>query len=138
MVVGNAVAYFTLLDARSRRMELAQSLAAQSAEIVRCQAAIMQSQETVSGVRATWERDIAANLVNDRKELMKYVEELKKAEEKNRSSQIVAPVDGRVAQLAIHTVGGVVTVAQPLMMIVPEDTKLEIECTGCQQGYWLC
>ena len=127
LVAGNAVAYFTLLDARSRRMELAQSLAAQSAEIVRCQAAIMQSQETVSGVRATWERDIAANLVNDRKELMKYVEELKKAEEKNRSSQIVAPVDGRVAQLAIHTVGGVVTAAQPLMMIVPEDTKLEIE-----------
>ena len=30
-------------------------------------------------------------------------------------------------QLAIHTVGGVVTPAQPLMMVVPSDSRLEIE-----------
>src|SRR5512142_819738 len=38
-----------------------------------------------------------------------------------------APVDGTVQQLAIHTVGGVVTPAQQLMVVVPADSRLEIE-----------
>ena len=38
-----------------------------------------------------------------------------------------APVAGRVQQMAIHTVGGVVTPAQPLLEIVPDDEPLEIE-----------
>jgi HlyD family secretion protein len=38
-----------------------------------------------------------------------------------------APVDGTVQQLAVHTVGGVVTPAQQLMAIVPADSRLEAE-----------
>lgn len=30
-------------------------------------------------------------------------------------------------QLAVHTVGGVVTPAQPLLVVVPLDSRLEIE-----------
>ncbi|WP_064519647.1 HlyD family efflux transporter periplasmic adaptor subunit, partial [Buttiauxella gaviniae] len=41
--------------------------------------------------------------------------------------QITAPVDGIVQQLAVHTVGGVVTAAQPLMVVVPEQNQVEIE-----------
>ena len=40
---------------------------------------------------------------------------------------MTAPVDGVVQQLAIHTVGGVVTPAQALLVIVPSDSRLEIE-----------
>jgi len=40
---------------------------------------------------------------------------------------LTAPVDGVVQQLAVHTVGGVVTSAQQLAMIVPSDVELEIE-----------
>ena len=40
---------------------------------------------------------------------------------------LTAPVDGVVQQLAVHTVGGVVTSAQQLAMIVPSDVVLEIE-----------
>lgn len=36
-------------------------------------------------------------------------------------------MEGTVQQLAVHTVGGVVTEAQPLMMIVPRDKALEVE-----------
>ena len=46
-----------------------------------------------------------------------------------RSSLMVlkAPVDGTVQQLAAHTVGGVVTVGQALMVIVPKQDQVEIE-----------
>jgi hemolysin D len=40
---------------------------------------------------------------------------------------LTAPVDGVVQQLAIHTVGGVVTPAQALLVVVPSDSRLEIE-----------
>lgn len=41
--------------------------------------------------------------------------------------KLVAPVDGIVQQLAVHTVGGVVAAAQPLMIIVPKENQVEIE-----------
>ncbi|WP_417822301.1 HlyD family efflux transporter periplasmic adaptor subunit, partial [Terasakiella sp.] len=40
---------------------------------------------------------------------------------------MIAPVSGKIQQLAIHTVGGVVTPAQELLSIVPADSGLEIE-----------
>lgn len=54
-------------------------------------------------------------------------QELKKAEQRNRLMRLTAPVDGTVQQLAIHTDGGVVTEAQPLMVIVPSDQPVEVE-----------
>lgn len=38
-----------------------------------------------------------------------------------------APVDGTVQQLAVHTIGGVVPAAQPIMQIVPSGGPLEVE-----------
>ena len=40
---------------------------------------------------------------------------------------MTAPVSGMVQQLAVKTVGGVVTPAQTLLVIVPSDSRLEIE-----------
>lgn len=40
---------------------------------------------------------------------------------------MTAPVSGVVQQLAVHTIGGVVTPAQELMKIVPESESLEVE-----------
>lgn len=41
--------------------------------------------------------------------------------------ELKAPADGIVQQLAINTIGGVVTAAQPLLVIVPTDSGLEVE-----------
>jgi hemolysin D len=50
-----------------------------------------------------------------------------KAQERLSQHQLTAPISGQVQQLAIHTIGGVVTEAQPLMIIVPQDDILEVE-----------
>jgi hemolysin D len=54
-------------------------------------------------------------------------QELIKAEDRRRRLQLTAPIDGVVQQLDVHTIGGVVTPAQKLMVIVPRDAKLQIE-----------
>jgi hemolysin D len=41
--------------------------------------------------------------------------------------QLTAPVSGMVQQLAVHTIGGAVTPAQTLLVLVPSDSHLEIE-----------
>ncbi|WP_431686977.1 HlyD family type I secretion periplasmic adaptor subunit [Hahella sp. NBU794] len=54
-------------------------------------------------------------------------EERIKAEQRSRQTRLTAPIDGTVQQLAVHTVGGVVTPAQELMLIVPEHSEMEVE-----------
>jgi hemolysin D len=41
--------------------------------------------------------------------------------------KLTAPVNGTVQQLEVHTVGGVVSAAKPLMQIVPMATRVEVE-----------
>ncbi len=54
-------------------------------------------------------------------------QELIKALIRKKAHQLIAPTAGIVQQLAIHTVGGIVTPAQELMIIVPQSAELEIE-----------
>jgi len=41
--------------------------------------------------------------------------------------KLVSPVDGTVQQLQVHTIGGVVPAAQPLMLIVPQEHQIRVE-----------
>ena len=127
LLADNAVAYFTLLDHQSKRMELEQSLVSQQSEIAKSESALAQSLQNRDTTQSSWLKDINTKMVEDRKQLASYQEELKKAEEKNAYATLVAPIDGRVNQLSVHTVGAVVTEAQPLMTIVPEGTEVEVE-----------
>ena len=123
----NAVSLFQVLQYRSSRIQVEGNLTSQIAEVSRLEAALAQSRQQLISVTAERNRDIAVKMVEDRKQLGAYQEELKKAEEKNRLAKLVAPVDGRVGQLSVHTVGGVVTAAQALMTVVPDDVRLEVE-----------
>ena len=51
---------------------------------------------------------------------------LVKASDKVAHARVVAPIDGTVQQLAVTTVGQVVTSGQPLMVIVPSSKALEV------------
>lgn len=55
------------------------------------------------------------------------VQDINKAAARNEQLRIVSPVDGVVQQLSIHTIGGVVPAAQPLMLIVPDKHSVELE-----------
>ena len=115
------------MDQSAKRMELAQNVATQTSDIVKAESVLAQNREKLNTITAERFRDITAKLVEDRKLLQTALEEVKKAQEKNRLSRIVAPVSGKVNQLSVFTIGGVVTPAQVLMVIVPEGTALEIE-----------
>jgi hemolysin D len=60
-------------------------------------------------------------------ELYGLGQELVKAKALSLRQQLTSPVAGTVHQVAVHTIGGVVKPAEPLMWIVPDDTELEVE-----------
>ncbi|MGL4636975.1 MAG: HlyD family type I secretion periplasmic adaptor subunit [Beijerinckiaceae bacterium] len=49
------------------------------------------------------------------------------AEDQLKRVEIRSPIDGYVHQLAVHTVGGVISPAEPAMLIVPFNEDLQIE-----------
>ena len=56
-----------------------------------------------------------------------FIERQVTAEDQLKHVEIRAPQDGVVHQLAVHTVGGVVSPADPIMLIVPEADLLAVE-----------
>ncbi|MEM6603806.1 MAG: HlyD family type I secretion periplasmic adaptor subunit [Pseudomonadota bacterium] len=64
-----------------------------------------------------------------RRNIQSLIEQVKKAEINLKTTRLKAPVAGTVQQLSVNTVGGVVTPAQPVLVIVPEDAPLEAEVT---------
>jgi hemolysin D len=55
-------------------------------------------------------------------------QDITKARQKESYRRLVAPVDGSVQGLKIHTPGAVVTTADTLMTIVPDGTGIEADC----------
>src|ERR1700730_13739451 len=76
---------------------------------------------------AEYRRALSGELVEAQRKAAALREDLIKAEQRTKLQLLTAPVDGAVQQLSVHTIGGVVTPAQALMVVVPADSHLEIE-----------
>lgn len=76
---------------------------------------------------AEYERSLLDGLAKAEQKVAGLEQDVVKAGQRTRLQTLTAPVDGIVQQLAIHTIGGVVTPAQALMIVVSADSRLEIE-----------
>ncbi|MXO65953.1 HlyD family type I secretion periplasmic adaptor subunit [Altericroceibacterium endophyticum] len=75
--------------------------------------------EQLKQMREQARQTALSDLAKAQSEAMLRQEELTKAQQKSHLQRLVAPVDGTVQQLAVHTVGGVVEAIRPLMVVVP-------------------
>ena len=123
----DAVSYFQLLEARQTRVDYQKTAQALGEEIVKERAKLAEARDLLATTDSAYRQETMTSLVEAKKQLNAYQEELKKADETNTQSEILAPVSGRVNQLSVHTVGGVLSEGQALMMIVPDDAVMEIE-----------
>jgi len=71
--------------------------------------------------------EVGKDLAEIRSKFSELVERKIAAEDQLKRIDIRAPQDGFVHQLNVHTVGGVVTQGEPLMVIVPEADELTVE-----------
>ncbi len=123
----NAISEFQLLEQQRETIEYAKNAQAELDSLNSIRAEIAEAQQNLANVDASYHKDIMTALVEAKKEYYSVTESIKKADEDSRMATIYAPISGRVYNLNIHTLGGIVTDAQSLMQIVPEDAKLEFE-----------
>jgi hemolysin D len=108
-------------------VESQQDLLVQKSKAHEAEAALAAVIEQRAQTVAEFQRTLSGELVEAQRKVGGLSEDLIKAEQKTKLQLLTAPVDGTVQQLAVHTVGGVVTPAQSLMVLVPADSHLEIE-----------
>ncbi|MBR0959017.1 HlyD family type I secretion periplasmic adaptor subunit [Bradyrhizobium japonicum] len=104
-----------------------QEILVQQSRFSEADAAIAVLAETRKKTIAEFERTLFEELVKAEQKAAGLSQDVIKAERHTGLQSLTAPIDGVVQQLAVHTVGGVVTPAQPVMMIVPLESNLEVE-----------
>ena len=121
---GSKAYYLELLQAQ---VEMQQDLQVQKSRSSEAQAALAALGEQQAETDAEFRRSLSSELVEAQRKAAGLREDIVKAEQRTRLQLLTAPVDGAVQQLSVHTVGGVVTPAQSLLVLVPVDSRLEIE-----------
>jgi len=106
---------------------LQQDLLLQQSRLREADAATALLKETREKTAAEYRRSTYDALAKAEQKAASAAQEVIKAERRTKLQRLAAPVDGIVQQLAVHTVGGVVTPAQALAVVVPSESQLEIE-----------
>ncbi|MGB8577083.1 MAG: HlyD family type I secretion periplasmic adaptor subunit [Pseudolabrys sp.] len=122
--LGSKLTYFEILQALVEQQE---DLGIQKSHLQEAVAAAAAIRETRGQAEAEYRHALSDDLAKAEQKASGLAQDLIKAEQKTKLQLLTTPVDGVVQQLAIHTVGGVVTPAQSLLVIVPSDSRLEIE-----------
>ena len=71
--------------------------------------------------------DVSKDLRETNDKIGEFVERKVTAEDQLRRVDIRAPQDGMVLQSSVHTVGGVITAGDAIMMVVPDADNLTVE-----------
>ncbi|MGC1559260.1 MAG: HlyD family type I secretion periplasmic adaptor subunit [Bradyrhizobium sp.] len=71
--------------------------------------------------------DVSKDLRETNDKIGEFVERKVTAEDQLRRIDIRAPQDGMVLQSTVHTVGGVITAGDAIMLIVPQTDDLQVE-----------
>jgi hemolysin D len=122
--LGSKLTYFEILQALVEQQE---DLSVHKSHLQEAVAAAAAIGETRGQAEAEYRHALSDDLSKAEQKANGLTQDLIKAEQKTKLQLLTAPVDGVVQQLAIHTVGGVVTPAQSLLVVVPSDSRLEIE-----------
>jgi hemolysin D len=122
--LGSKLNYFEVIQLLVEQQE---ELNVRKSQLHEIEAAIAAIRETRGQAAAEYRHTLSDELAKAEQKANGLAKDLIKAEQRTRLQQLTAPVDGVVQQLVIHTVGGVVTPAQSLLVIVPNDSRLEVE-----------
>jgi hemolysin D len=115
---GNRLAW---LDADQALIEAKNDLIVQQRHGPELQAAIAALQGQVDETQATYAHDVLSDLADAEQKAASLGEQYAQAAHKAELMVLRAPIDGTVQSLAVHTIGGVVTPAEAMLTVVPDD-----------------
>jgi HlyD family secretion protein len=95
--------------------------------IAQSQGKITETKLQILQIDQDMRTEVGKDLADIRGKTAELVEKRVAAEDQLKRVDIRAPQDGIVHQLTVHTVGGVITPGEVIMLIVPEADALEVE-----------
>ena len=116
-----------VLDAEQLVYQELTNLAYDQGQLKETSAGIESLQKKIEQNQKQFVADQAQKLSDAEFKADHLAQDLIKASAKAARTRIVAPLDGTVQQLAVTTLGQVVTTGQPLLVIVPNDLPVEVE-----------
>ena len=115
------------LELQERYIGHQKNISIQEEQIKRVEASIRATESRAEQYRQEFRKELMQELTEAHDQIALRTAELEKASRRNALQKLTAPVNGTVQQLAVHTIGGVVQPAEPLMVIVPDGEDLVIE-----------
>ena len=106
---------------------LLKDISAQEKNVQKQEELLEQAETALQSAKTEFEQSLTNMLVTNNQTLTDYESDLKLKNQNSKSQILTSPVDGTVQTVAVTTVGGVVTSAQPVVTIVPENAELIIE-----------
>ncbi|HSV53839.1 MAG TPA: HlyD family type I secretion periplasmic adaptor subunit [Burkholderiaceae bacterium] len=116
-----------VIETRLELINMEKELAVQGNRLKEAEAGLRAAAEQRVQAVAEFRARASTELVDATKKRDAARQELVKANQRRDLQILRSPIDGVVQQLAVSTVGGVVTPAQSLMTIVPAHSPLEVE-----------
>jgi hemolysin D len=126
LAVDNYVAQHDYLGKEQTALEQEHELAAQQSHARELKAGIIEQRSIIESITSQFRREQLDALDKASQQFAQNRDEETKAETRERLLTLYSPVTGTVQQLSVHTLGGVVTTAQSLMEVVPDDA-VEVE-----------
>ncbi len=122
-----AVTKMDFLQVEGQRIDKAQELAGQKKRLRQDQSALAEASKHYQAMVSEFQQTKQAELSALETKAASLSQEVTKAGQKVGLQRLLSPIDGVAQQLAVHTVGGVVTPAQQLLIVVPRDHSVEVE-----------
>ncbi len=114
-------------DKTRERVELERDLATQRARLQEAQSTLNETAQSKAAYIAETRRTLNDRNAQATSKAQQLTQDESKASQREKLTQLTAPVAGTIQQLAVHSVGGVVTPAQPLMIVVPDSARVTAE-----------
>jgi len=115
------------LDAQQQLSDARHGVDVQAQRAAQARAARAALERERAEARAEFAAGILADLRKAEQQANEQGQDLLKAQDKASQTDLRAPDNGVVEQLAAHTLNGVVTPAETLMIVVPDNQPLTIE-----------
>ena len=115
------------LAAEKQRVDEVKELARQKDVSGQDRAALSEALQNYQALISEFQKSRHDELNEQEMKAASLYQQLVQARQRTGLQQLTASIDGEVQQLAVHTVGGVVTPAEQLLMIVPYEHQLEAE-----------
>ncbi|MEZ8825966.1 HlyD family type I secretion periplasmic adaptor subunit [Vibrio amylolyticus] len=118
-----------LLFSQRERLDIQRRIDDYDAVMAREELVIAEAKQNIANLRLEFIKEASEELELAERDIIELKEHLSQAREELARSTIISPINGKIVELNVHTLGGIVTSGEVLMEVIPVDSNLIVEAS---------